>query len=198
MMKSVVRLFALAITLVSGSVLAEHRPDNHGVIRVHIPVHVHGPERLSLGRMIYRQRRLDLDNYVLQAVIVHGSHGHTRLTVGHYSSPTVHLNHHEVRIPAPARHGKHWRLYVSPGTDITAITAILQPRSRYTHHGYPAPGFDFGWLGRYNRHDQGYRDNNGHHDDNSRRTTPRAYKTEHPSETRLRSVAIQTRRQHRQ
>ncbi|MCZ6642197.1 MAG: hypothetical protein O7F71_11535 [Gammaproteobacteria bacterium] len=197
-MKSIIRLFALGVALVSGSVFAEHRPDNHGVIRVHLPVHVHGPKRLSLGRMIYRQQRLDLDNYVLQAVVVHGSHGHTRLTVGHYSSPTVHLNHHEVRIPAPARYGKHWRLYVSPGSDISAVTAILQPRQRYGQRSYPKPGFDFGWLLRYSDRDHNWRSNDRHDHHNSRRSTPQTNKNEAPREAALQALAIQARRQHRQ
>ena len=159
-MKSVVRLIALGVALISGNVFAEDRTDNYGVIRVHIPVHVHGPERLSLGRMIYRQQRIDLDNYVLRAVVVQGSHGHTRLTVGRYSSPTVHLNHNKVRLAAPSRYGDHWRLYLSRDTEVTAITAILEPRQRHGHHAFTNPGFDLGWLWRnnhYNHHE--YRDN---------------------------------------
>ena len=159
-MKSVVRLFALGVALISGNVFAEDRTDNFGVIRVHIPVHVHGPKRLSLGRMIYRQQRVDLDNYVLRGVVVQGSHGHTRLTVGRYSSPTVHLNHNKVRIAAPSRYGDHWRLHVSRDAEVTAITAILEPRHRRAHHAYTNPGFDLGWLWRnnhYNHHE--YRDN---------------------------------------
>ncbi|MCZ6618083.1 MAG: hypothetical protein O7E57_08110 [Gammaproteobacteria bacterium] len=158
-MKSVVRLFALGAALVSGSVFANNPIDNHGVLRVHIPVHVHGPERIKLARLISRHRRIDLDNYVLLAVVVHGSHGHTRLTIGRYSSPTVHLNHQKVRIAAPARYGDHWYLYLSPDTELSAVTAILEPRPRHAHRGYIGPGFNLGWLWRndYNHHE--YRSN---------------------------------------
>ena len=167
-MKWVVRLVvvALGVVLFSGSVFAEYRSDNHGVIRVHIPVHVHGAKRLPIARMIVRQRRMNLDNYVLRAVVVQGSHGHTRLTVGRYSSPTVHLNHNKVRIDAPARYGDHWRLHVGPDTEVTAVTAILEPRTLHAHRGYTQPGFDLGWLRGRRDSDHGYRDNGGrnHHD----------------------------------
>ncbi|MCZ6643437.1 MAG: hypothetical protein O7F71_17835, partial [Gammaproteobacteria bacterium] len=55
--------------------------------------------------------------------------------------------------------GKHWRLYVSPGSDISAVTAILQPRQRYAQRSYPKPGFDFSWLLRYSDRDHNWRSN---------------------------------------
>ncbi len=186
-MKSVVRLFALGVALISGSVFAADRTDSYGVIRVHIPVHVHGPERLSLGRMIYRQQRIDLDNYVLRAVVVQGTHGHTRLTVGRYSSPTVHLNHNKVRLAAPSRYGDHWRLHVGRDTEVTAITAILEPRQHHAHHAYTHPGFDLGWLWR-NDHSN-HRDNAKQNFHDLYRSSRHAYKHERRRDTLPQLVA---------
>ncbi len=179
-MKSVIRLIAFGITLVSASVFAEHRTDNHGVVRVHIPVHVHGKERLSLRKMIQRRLRVDLDHYSLTAVVVHGSQGHTRLTIGRYSSPTVHLNHHKVRINAPSKHGDRWRLHLSPDTTITAVTAILEPRQRHAHRGYAKPGFDLGWLWRSHYSDHEYPNHHRRNQQVSQRSSLRGFRHEKP------------------
>lgn len=142
-------IVAVAFSLAGAGANADHRD---GVIRIHIPIHDHGPGTIKLGRLIRHQRHLDLDDYRLRAVVIRNgpfSHGYASLRVDDRRTGRYLLSGRDkVRIDAPGRSSKRWRLRLGPGTRVRAITAVLQPRPRAAAGGR--------WSGR--RHGYGHYD----------------------------------------
>ena len=129
-------LLALVAAFVSVSASADHRDRS---IRVHIPIHEHGPETINLKRLIRHQRQLNLDHYALQAVVLRNgpwSNGYATLRVGDRKSIRTFLPGREhIQIPSPGRADDEWRLRLGPGTQVSVVTAVLQPRgSRYSNY----------------------------------------------------------------
>ena len=124
-------LLALVISLGSNGASASHE---RGLVRIHIPIHEQGPETLKLKKLIKHQRHLDLDHYLLNAVVVKNgrfSNGYASLRVGHHRSGRFFLPGREnVRIPSPSRANDHWRLRLGPGTQVRMVTVVLEPRTR--------------------------------------------------------------------
>ena len=128
-------LTVVAIWLVSGAALADRRDAR--VLRIDIPLHAHGEQRLPIRRLI-RNRGIDLDAYYLRAVVIDTkprSRGFAQLSVGGFRSPDYRLRHKDrVHIPSPARQGGKWQLALGPGSKVRSVTAILEPRRRITRH----------------------------------------------------------------
>ncbi|MEM8767486.1 MAG: hypothetical protein AAGE43_08590 [Pseudomonadota bacterium] len=109
------------------------------VVRVRIPLREHGSETLRLKRLIRQETRLDPNDYRLKAVVVKNgpfSNGYATLKTGDRKSSRYFLPGYErTRIPAPSRARDSWRLRLGPGTQVSSITAVLEPR-RHARHNY--------------------------------------------------------------
>ena len=116
-----------------------HAAHTQNLIRVHIPIRDHGPETLKLRRLIRHERNVNLDHYRLKAVVVKNgpfSNGYASLRVGDKRTGRFFLPGRErIRIPAPGRAGDPWRLRLGPGTQVRAVTAVLEPRPHRWAHG---------------------------------------------------------------
>jgi len=128
-------LLAFAISFGSAGAQADSRRD---LVRVHIPIHDHGPETLRLKRLIRKERHMNLDRYRLKAVVVKNgpfSNGFATLRVGNHRSGRFFLPGRErIFIPAPSRADDDWRLRLGPGTQVRMVTAVLEPRRRGHAH----------------------------------------------------------------
>ena len=106
-------------------------------VRVHLPVTNHGPQTLPLGRMIMRNSNVDLDRYRLVAVETNNSRfsrGYASLHTGDSTSRRYFLGSwQQTRIPAPSHAERRWRLHLGPGSQVRSVTAILEPRHRFTY-----------------------------------------------------------------
>jgi hypothetical protein len=89
--------------------------------------------------MIRHERNVNLDHYRLKAVVVKNgpfSNGYASLRVGDRRTGRYFLPGRErIRIPAPGRADDAWRLRLGPGTQVRAVTAVLEPRPHRWAHG---------------------------------------------------------------
>jgi len=106
---------------------------------------------LQLGTLITNTTYIDINDFNLRAVELEASstqNGEVRLKVGRYVTPPVPLPGPDtrglLRIEAPHKSNKSWRLLFEDRVSITSLTAVLEPRSensdyyasRYTERGY--------------------------------------------------------------
>ncbi len=106
---------------------------------------------LQLGTLITNTTYIDIKDFNLRAVELEASstdNGEVRLKVGRYVTPPVPLpgpdNQGLLRIEAPHKSNKSWRLQFEDRVSITSLTAVLEPRSdnsdyyasRYVDRGY--------------------------------------------------------------
>lgn len=123
------------------------------VLRVDVPLEgakfVDG--ELQLSTLITNNTYIDVEDFNLRAVELEASstaNGEVRLKVGRYVTPPVPLpdpdNQGLLRIEAPHKSNKSWRLQFENRARIKSLTAVLEPRnndaeyisSRYENRGY--------------------------------------------------------------
>jgi len=138
---------------------------------------------LQLGTLITNTTYIDIKDFNLRAVELEANStedGEVRLKVGRYVTPPVPLpgpdNQGLLRIEAPHKSNKSWRLLFENRVHLQSLTAVLEPRndnsdyyaSRYTDRGYTF-GYDanyqpysnsrfnsrsYGWLANRNDYDR--------------------------------------------
>ncbi len=110
-----------------------------GVLRLDVPVHVRGSQRVKLRRLLNRYYDIDLNDFRLRKVVInhHGRrHASASLRTGPVSTPQRFLNHGRTHIFAPANQGR-WVLNFH-NARVNNIRVVLEPRYRYVAH----PHFD--------------------------------------------------------
>lgn len=106
---------------------------------------------LKISSLITNNTYIDVADFNLRAIELEASStrdGEVRLKVGRYVTPPVPLpgpnNEGLLRIEAPHKSNKSWRLLIEDRINITSLTAVLEPRdddddyyeSRYERRGY--------------------------------------------------------------
>lgn len=139
--------------------------DELDVLRVDVPIEQHAFRNgeLEISALIADNTYIDVDDFNLRAIELEAytkRNGEVRLKVGRYVTPPVPLPGENdlglLRIEAPHKTNKTWRLLIEDRVHISSLTAVLEPRndnvsyyrSRYEERGYAFgndPNFRNNW-----------------------------------------------------
>lgn len=109
---------------------------NRDQIRLDLPVHIRGDQRVALRRLINRHYRINLDHYRLRKVVVNNHsrrHSMARLRVGYQAGPPRHLNRGRNVLSVPNQGYGKWVLGLD-NVRVNNIRVVLEPRQRLAYH----------------------------------------------------------------
>jgi hypothetical protein len=115
------------------------RRANRDVLRLDIPVHVRGSDRIPLRKLVKQYHRINLDQYRLKKVVVNNHrrrHAYANLQVGDYVTDRQRLRRGNNHITAPHRTNGRWILGVKHAR-IDNIRVVLEPKHGYAKHHNP-------------------------------------------------------------
>jgi hypothetical protein len=117
--------------------------------RLYIPANVRGSTTLRLGKMLRYHHGIDINDYNLNAVILHNGDAYpktrARVYVGERSTG-LYLHEGRNRIRAPHGHGR-WKVRLKH-VNLTGVTVLMEPKARYARYGHRyghRPRYAFGW-----------------------------------------------------
>lgn len=149
-------LAALTLLASGGNVAWAQSAEDLDVLRVDIPLtqQSYSGGELAISQLISDNTYIDVEDFNLRAVEIEAyspNEGKVRLKVGRYLTPPVPLPGQSeqglLRIEAPHKTNKTWRLLIDERVNITALTAVLEPRSdnlAYYETRYQQRGYAFG------------------------------------------------------
>ena len=115
------------------------RHANRNVLRLDIPVHVRGSDRIPLRKLVKRYHRVDLSQYRLKKVVVSNNrrrHAYANLQVGDRVTDRQRLRRGNNHIDAPRRTDGKWVLGVKHAR-IDNIRVVLEPKHGFAKHHSP-------------------------------------------------------------
>ena len=106
------------------------------ILRLNVPVHVRGNERVHLRRAISRHYDINLDQYRLKNVVVHSSgrrQAAAKLNVGYKTGDVHYLARGKNHIRAPRDTNGRWVLGFKDAR-VDNVRVVLEPKPRWAYH----------------------------------------------------------------
>jgi hypothetical protein len=117
------------------------------VVRIDIPVHIRGDERVPLRRMLRNYYNINPNHYHLRKVVVDNRGRHrasARLKVGDYVSGRQHLHQGRNHLRAPRYGDGRWVLKLN-NARVNNIRVVLEPKHHYAAKHYPRRWMDYAY-----------------------------------------------------